>query len=99
MREICAHNESAMRLAALVVCGILATSLPAGERKVLTIALDGLRPDALLAANAPNVDSLVNGTFFGTSGPSGIFPMNAQARSEEHTSELQSLRHLVCRLL
>ena len=68
-----------MRLAAMVVCGILATSLPAGERKVLSIALDGLRPDALLAANAPNVDSLVNGTFFGTSGPSGIFPMNAQA--------------------
>src|SRR5437899_4485665 len=24
---------------------------------------------------------------------------NAHARSEEHTSELQSLRHLVCRLL
>src|ERR1035438_10666076 len=24
---------------------------------------------------------------------------NAQIRSEEHTSELQSLRHLVCRLL
>src|SRR5947199_5391135 len=24
---------------------------------------------------------------------------NASARSEEHTSELQSLRHLVCRLL
>src|SRR5258705_10081924 len=26
-------------------------------------------------------------------------PTAAQARSEEHTSELQSLRHLVCRLL
>src|SRR5437899_10539918 len=25
--------------------------------------------------------------------------VNAQHRSEEHTSELQSLRHLVCRLL
>src|SRR5262247_3055268 len=31
-----------------------------------------------------------------TSGPSAPGPM---ARSEEHTSELQSLRHLVCRLL
>jgi hypothetical protein len=51
----------------------------AGERKVLTIAFDGLRPDALVAANAPNVDSLVDGTFFGTSGPSGIFSMYAQA--------------------
>src|SRR5947199_7192475 len=26
-------------------------------------------------------------------------PDSAQSRSEEHTSELQSLRHLVCRLL
>src|ERR1039458_10569613 len=26
-------------------------------------------------------------------------PLNQVARSEEHTSELQSLRHLVCRLL
>lgn len=51
----------------------------AGERKVLTIAVDGLRPDALIAANAPNVDSLVDGTFFGTSGPSGIFVTYAQS--------------------
>src|SRR5262245_63195469 len=28
-----------------------------------------------------------------------IFIMHARIRSEEHTSELQSLRHLVCRLL
>src|ERR1035438_3323246 len=28
-----------------------------------------------------------------------IFPMTRKPRSEEHTSELQSLRHLVCRLL
>src|SRR5471030_3552717 len=26
-------------------------------------------------------------------------PLHRRARSEEHTSELQSLRHLVCRLL
>src|ERR1035441_10432183 len=39
-------------------------------------------------------------------GPSGVAPvnsgsdsMNDATRSEEHTSELQSLRHLVCRLL
>src|SRR5437899_4684742 len=31
-----------------------------------------------------------------TSTPSSV---DADARSEEHTSELQSLRHLVCRLL
>ena len=58
---------------------LLVGSLLAGERKVLTIAMDGVRPDALAAANTPNIDSLLNGTFFGTSGPSGIFSMNAQA--------------------
>src|SRR5262245_64698025 len=31
-------------------------------------------------------------------GPHGVRPARAE-RSEEHTSELQSLRHLVCRLL
>src|SRR5258705_2279671 len=30
---------------------------------------------------------------------SGLGAPERQARSEEHTSELQSLRHLVCRLL
>lgn len=58
---------------------LLAGSLQAGERKVLTIAMDGVRPDALAVANTPNIDSLLNGTFFGTSGPSGMFSMNAQA--------------------
>src|ERR1035441_1368452 len=28
----------------------------------------------------------------------GFLPVPAEVRSEEHTSELQSLRHLVCRL-
>src|ERR1039458_4067170 len=28
-----------------------------------------------------------------------LFPEEVNVRSEEHTSELQSLRHLVCRLL
>src|ERR1035438_4564848 len=31
--------------------------------------------------------------------PSSLFPTAFAGRSEEHTSELQSLRHLVCRLL
>src|SRR6476659_10777428 len=36
----------------------------------------------------------------GRSHPSlGVRPLGGQGRSEEHTSELQSLRHLVCRLL
>lgn len=56
-----------------------ASTIQAGERKVLTIALDGLRPDALKVANAPNIDSLVDGSFFGTMGPSGIFADYAQS--------------------
>ena len=67
-----------------VLCALLGTTtwfVPAvaGERKVLTIAVDGLRPDALIAANTPNIDSLVNGTFFATGGASGIFATYAQA--------------------
>src|SRR5258705_571722 len=31
--------------------------------------------------------------------PRGLMEVRGLARSEEHTSELQSLRHLVCRLL
>jgi hypothetical protein len=58
---------------------LLSSTVLAREKKVLTIGIDGLRPDALIAANASNVDSLVDGTFFGTSGPSGIFSTYAQA--------------------
>src|SRR5438045_6679044 len=35
----------------------------------------------------------------GIAGPGGGTPEKPVGRSEEHTSELQSLRHLVCRLL
>src|SRR5258705_10841917 len=31
--------------------------------------------------------------------PAGVIILRRRIRSEEHTSELQSLRHLVCRLL
>src|SRR5262245_62483363 len=34
-----------------------------------------------------------------TGGSNVQFAVNPENRSEEHTSELQSLRHLVCRLL
>jgi hypothetical protein len=79
MCENCLNRRLGFRLIATTVCFFLASSLQARERKVLTIAMDGVRPDALAAANTPNVDSLVNGTFFGTGGPSGMFSMNAQA--------------------
>lgn len=58
---------------------LVATAAVAREKKVLTIGLDGVRPDALDVASTPNVDSLLNGAFFGTAGPSGIFAMNAQS--------------------
>ena len=58
---------------------LICAAATADDRKVLTIGIDGLRPDALLAANTPNLDSLLDGTFFGTSGPSGIFAMYAQS--------------------
>jgi hypothetical protein len=58
---------------------LLSSSLTARDKKVLTIAMDGLRPDALAVANTPNIDALLDGSFFGTSGASGIFSMNAQA--------------------
>lgn len=58
---------------------LTASAAVAREKKVLTIGLDGVRADALAAAATPNIDSLLNGTFFGTGGPSGIFAMNAQA--------------------
>src|SRR5438045_8189305 len=45
----------------------------------------GLVPDLLMLLKDPQVDTSRSGTKPGS-------------RSEEHTSELQSLRHLVCRL-
>jgi hypothetical protein len=79
-----AKRSAILRHAALVPFAaglvlIVAGPNRAGERKVLTIGIDGLRPDALLAADAPNIDSLLDGSFFGTSGPSGIFATYAQA--------------------
>src|SRR5690554_7325352 len=38
-------------------------------------------------------------TAIGMNTPGGKLPAGAAARSEEHTSELQSRPHLVCRLL
>ena len=63
----------------LILVSNLVLPAEARERKVLTIGVDGLRPDALAAANTPNLDSILNGSFFGLSRPSGIFAMNGQA--------------------
>jgi hypothetical protein len=79
MSENCVRFQIRLKLLATALPFLLIASLEAKERKVLTIAMDGVRPDALAAANTPNIDSLLNGSFFGTAGPSGIFSMTAQA--------------------
>src|SRR5258705_1999975 len=64
-------------------------------------AIDGVIQNQffLLKAKAPNQ---VGGFCFINAGSQNLFFRGVEktkARSEEHTSELQSLRHLVCRLL
>src|SRR5205814_3710751 len=56
----------------------------------------GRPPFQAASVLAPSPDTS-NRSFPGHAGPSDSLP--AAKRSEEHTSELQSLRHLVCRLL
>src|SRR5262245_63924954 len=52
-------------------------------------------------ARAPRSAPARGGTWWraAAGGDGGSRPSSATCRSEEHTSELQSLRHLVCRLL
>lgn len=50
----------------LILCALIALTqaLSAQTNKVLMIGIDGCRPDALVAANTPNLDALMaNGTF------------------------------------
>jgi hypothetical protein len=79
MSENCTRLRLRLRLLAIALPFLTAALLQAKERKVLTIGMDGVRADALSAASTPNIDSLLNGTFFDTGSPSGIFSMNAQA--------------------
>src|SRR6476620_1953412 len=79
MSENCTRFVLRLSVLAIALPFLLVELLEAKERKVLTIAMDGVRADALAAANTPNIDSLLNGTCFGTGGPSGMFAMNAQA--------------------
>src|ERR1035438_8081037 len=61
------------------------------EESGVTSSSGAAKPGAVM-----NVDAVVTGTL--SDGPHHETRVNAR-RSEEHTSELQSLRHLVCRLL
>lgn len=57
-------------LSLLLILSFLSTEIICAQNKVLIIGIDGCRPDALMAANAPNLKSLMQ---------KGIFTLNAQA--------------------
>src|SRR5205814_8332108 len=60
-------------------------ALPSASRRRRREILTQLEPLGVHVQSLPNLSDLISG--------------KAQIRSEEHTSELQSLRQLVCRLL
>src|SRR5258705_3605041 len=63
-------------------------------------AVDLARYAARELLERTNLDGTeVDEVIFGQVVPSALVPNVGRVRSEEHTSELQSLRHLVCRLL
>src|ERR1039458_10421801 len=64
-------------------------SIPSAFAKDEEVGFFGARLCEALTAMFQDMDQIVRDT------PAGFDPI----RSEEHTSELQSLRHLVCRLL
>src|ERR1039458_3652434 len=74
-----------------------------GNYDVYVIPATGGKPRQLTFHSAD--DNVVNWTpdgkniIFTSARGNGVFPSVTTLRSEEHTSELQSLRHLVCRLL
>src|SRR5258708_29818468 len=67
--------------------------------EIYTLSLhDALPICGVRRPNARNADGSVRFMIVHRSGPGGTI-MNRTLRSEEHTSELQSPDHLVCRLL
>src|SRR5437899_3995613 len=61
-------------------------------------ARPGCHEEAMIPTLRPRGDSVTSRGWRGSSKLSQV-PSANMPRSEEHTSELQSLRHLVCRLL
>src|SRR5262245_64101993 len=71
-----------------------------GSRSLWRSFLAGFKGEDRVSAPARPVATIAHTTeriFMGAQGVQKI--MGTRRRSEEHTSELQSLRHLVCRLL
>src|SRR5262245_64876750 len=87
------------------------TAVPSANPKAQGVVVpDELSPELRQVALAQGAHRLENGTaavpYYGYDGDNpNLVPLpsdpthEAHKRSEEHTSELQSLRHLVCRLL
>src|SRR5205814_8735355 len=77
-----------LRIAVLLGSGVTAGVLFAVAVSVVP-ALRDLAPDRYVEAHQ----------LLGRNWCASTYRSGARSRSEEHTSELQSLRHLVCRLL
>src|SRR5262245_7334501 len=72
-----------------VEAAVLEGGHDAAELGVALVARGGVRVEAELLGNSDGEARQ----------PIAVADLAEEARSEEHTSELQSLRHLVCRLL
>src|SRR5262245_63003740 len=75
---------------------MLEASLVAMGWVVSNWLIAGVRPEPM---GNENMTASPSGTFRTGKGLLNIAANKQEQRSEEHTSELQSLRHLVCRLL
>src|SRR5205823_14271657 len=80
-------------------CGLYSDRL--GRRRTIGLALAGAVLTVPVWAFAPTLPLLWAGAFIMQFFVQGAWGVNCMmnARSEEHTSELQSLAYLVCRLL
>src|SRR5713226_1391447 len=79
--------------------GLTLVERPVRSQEEAGAVISGLRRGDVDGIFAPRVLSLNIPGFIVATSAKGTFPTMFQARSEEHTSELQSPVHLVCRLL
>src|SRR5262245_64333398 len=91
-----------MRLSLLATCLIVLMTLPAEAARPVKGAVQGTTTAATGVARGAGQAGvgIARGTGTAVRGTArGLRCVVTLGRSEEHTSELQSLRHLVCRLL
>src|SRR5205814_4747253 len=82
------HSDLTVRLAGVLAAGLVVAVAAAQSPTAPRLIGEAAPPASALSLwyRAPASDHPLR-------------PLDAPRRSEEHTSELQSLRHLVCRLL